>query len=65
MIEELNEVQRLRRKLRDAVRELASYVEAHPEIKSSVEHLRLTMKCEAIERQLDWLDNPANKEAWE
>jgi hypothetical protein len=55
MVEELTEVQKLRRKLRDAVGALTRHVEAHPESKSSPEHLRLVMKCQELERQLDRL----------
>ncbi len=65
MIEELTEVQRLRRKLRDAVRVLVIHVEAHPETQPSPERLRLLIKCEELERQLDRLDNAAIKEVFD
>ena len=57
MVEQLTEVQKLRRKLRDAVQLLARHVESHPETKPSPEHLRLVMKCQELERQLDRLEN--------
>jgi hypothetical protein len=57
MVEALTEVQKLRRRLRDAVRLLASHVEAHPDAKPSPEHLGLVMKCQELERRLDLLEN--------
>jgi len=57
MVEQLTEVQKLRRKLRDAIQLLARHVETHPETKPSPEHLRLVMKCQELERQLDRLEN--------
>ena len=56
MVEDLTEVQKLRRKLADAVRILARHIESHPELKPSQEHLRLVLKCQELERQLDRLD---------
>jgi hypothetical protein len=35
---------------------LARHVETHPEAKTSSEHLRLVMKCQELERQLDRLE---------
>jgi hypothetical protein len=57
MDEEATEVQKLRQKLREALRVLNRHVDAHPENKLTAEYLRLFMKCEKLERQLDQLEN--------
>ena len=57
MLEQATEVQKLRQKLREAVRVLNRHVDAHPENKLTAEYLRLFMKCEKLERQIDQLDN--------
>ena len=55
MADDVSEVQKLRRKLSDAVQLLARHVTAHPEIKFSQEHLRFFLECQELERQLDRL----------
>ena len=55
MHEQATEVQKLRQKLREAVRVLNRHVDTHPENKLTAEYLRLFMKCEKLERQIDQL----------
>jgi hypothetical protein len=57
MADDVSEVQQLRRKLEDAVRLLARYIEKHPELISSPDNLRLVRKCQELERHLDRLDS--------
>ena len=57
MADDVSEAQKLRGKLGDAMRVLTRHIEAHPEFKPSPEHFLLVWKCQALERQLDRLDN--------
>jgi hypothetical protein len=52
----VSELQKLRRKLGEALRLLARHVAAHPEIEFSQEHIRLFSACQDLERQLDRLE---------
>ena len=57
MVDDVSELQKLRRQLRDAGQLLGRHVATHPEIKVSHEYVRLLLKCQELERQLDRLHN--------
>ena len=57
MADDVSEVQKLRRKLNEAVGLLARHIEEHPELIPSQDNLRLVGECWELERQLDRLDN--------
>jgi len=50
------ELNKVRRQLKDAGQMLGRHVAAYPEVKSSPDYVRLLLKCQDLERQLDQLD---------
>jgi len=50
------ELHKVRRQLKDAGQILGRHVAAYPEIKSSPDYVRLLLKCQDLERQLDQLE---------